>query len=638
MTTNWSAKKKRTLRHNEYYDMQEVFDQLYDDSKQGKNFNNLIELITDERNILLAYRNIKANKGSKTPGVNKTNIMDIAEKSPEKLIEYIRRRFENYMPHKVRRKEIPKDNGKVRPLGIPTIEDRLIQQCIKQILEPICEAKFYKYSFGFRPNRSTKHAISRCMQLMQVNNLHYVVDVDIKGFFDNVDHGKLLKQMWGIGIRDKQVICVISKMLKAPIIGEGIPTKGTPQGGILSPLLANIVLNELDWWVSSQWDTFKALNKKGEDYKSDRARLKALKDNNAKLKEMYLVRYADDFKIFCRTAKEAQKMYVAVKNWLKERLGLEISPEKSKVVNLRKNYTDYLGYTLKVVKEEKKDKRTMKDGKPRTRSNWKVRSLIKDKSVEKIIRNVKEQIQVIKYSPDVNEVNKLNSMILGYHLYFQHTTEASKCFRRINWKLRINMYNQLNEHMADDGFTPKVIERLYGDCKAKPTFIKGIRIIPLHYQSFQVPISFSPETCDYTKEGRRFIHEKLKKVKSDILRYIMRNPVPGETVEYNDNRISLYVAQNGRCKVTEKVLDITNMECHHKKPRKLGGDDKYSNLVLVTKEVHKLIHATNMDTIIKYLQLINPDNAQLRELNKLRSKAKMEEIKSDWRLTIPVAS
>lgn len=120
-------------------------------------------------------------------------------------------------------------------------------------MEPICEAKFYNHSYGFRPNRSTKHAISRIYFLIQRSNLNYCVDIDIKGFFDNVHHPKLLKQIWAMGIRDKNLLSVIKKILKTPIEGKGNPNKGTPQGGILSPLLSNIVLNELDGWISSQW-------------------------------------------------------------------------------------------------------------------------------------------------------------------------------------------------------------------------------------------------------------------------------------------------------------------------------------------------------------------------------------------------
>ena len=250
--------KKKKLRNNEYYDIQILFDNLYKRSKMNYNFNKIYDLIISKENILLAYRNIKSNKGGKTKGVNKTTILDMSGMDNDRIVEYVRNRLQNYQAHSIRRKYIPKNNGKMRPLGIPTIEDRLIQQCFLQILEPILEAKFHDDSYGFRPNRSTHNAVAKSCFYINNSKCHYVVDIDIKGFFDNVDHGKLLKQLWFLGIRDKKVLSIISKMLKAEIEGEGKPTKGTPRGGILSPLLANVVLNELDWWIDSQWLGFKA--------------------------------------------------------------------------------------------------------------------------------------------------------------------------------------------------------------------------------------------------------------------------------------------------------------------------------------------------------------------------------------------
>lgn len=140
----------------------------------------------------------------------------------------------------------------MRPLGIPTIMDRLIQQCVLQVLEPICEAKFHDRSNGFRPNRGAENALAQVEKLIQVSNNHIVVDIDIKGFFDNVSYGKLLKQMWTLGIREKRLLSIISSMLKAEVAGIGFPEQGTPQGGVISPLLSNIILNELDWWITSQ--------------------------------------------------------------------------------------------------------------------------------------------------------------------------------------------------------------------------------------------------------------------------------------------------------------------------------------------------------------------------------------------------
>ena len=197
------------LRHNEYYGMQSTIDNLYQASANGDVFTDLMSVILQRENILLAYRNIKKNTGSKTSGTDNLTIEDIGKCTPDEVVEKVRfivnGSKHGYRPKPVRRKEIPKpyDPSKTRPLGIPCIWDRLVQQCVLQVLEPICEAKFQDHSYGFRPNRSQQHAISQVHKNMQLSHLHYVVDIDIKGFFDNVNHGKLLKQLWTLGIRDK---------------------------------------------------------------------------------------------------------------------------------------------------------------------------------------------------------------------------------------------------------------------------------------------------------------------------------------------------------------------------------------------------------------------------------------------------
>lgn len=329
--------KVAKLRHNEYYCLQETFDNLYADSQQGKVFNKLMEIISSPENIRLAYRNIKRNNGSKTYGTDKCTIEDIKSIPTDKYVEIVQRKLNYYQPKPVRRVEIPKPNGKTRPLGIPAIVDRLVQQCILQVLEPICEAKFHERNNGFRPNRSAENAIAQCCKMIQVQKLHFVVDIDIKGFFYNVNHNKLINQIWTMGIRDKKLICIIKSMLKAPIVLPNgdmeYPNCGTPQGGILSPLLSNIVLNELDWWISSQWENFPtkhkyytSINKSGTPIKS--TAYAAMKKTN--LKEMYIVRYADDFKIFCRKRSDADRVFIAVKQWLYDRLKLEISEKKAR--------------------------------------------------------------------------------------------------------------------------------------------------------------------------------------------------------------------------------------------------------------------------------------------------------------------
>ena len=592
------TKKKQKLRNSEYYNTQEMLDSLYEQSKKGKTFNKLVELITSKENVELAYRNIKKNKGSHTKGINDTTIDTLGKEFNNDIVEYVQNRLDNYIPHKIRRVEIPKSNGKTRPLGIPTMEDRIIQQCIYQILDPICEAKFYAHSYGFRPNRSTHHAISRSMYLINKGKLHYVVNVDIKGFFDNVDHGKLLKQLWTIGIRDKNLLCIISKMLKAEIENEGIPTKGTPQGGILSPLLANVVLNELDWWIHSQWEGMKTKY----PYKNQVTQNRELKKTN--LKECYIVRYADDFKIFCRNYEDAQKIFIATKQWLKERLNLEISPEKSNVINLRKNYSEFLGFKLKAIKKGNK---------------YVCKSHMTNKAKQNAINSIKKGVNLLVENNTSAQVNKYNSMILGLHQYYCIASHVSKDFNEISYKTIRTIKNRL-KNIVSRKITkmPKAYERYYGSYNLKPRCIQGIPLYPVFGVTCKTPINFSQDVCNYTKEGRVKVHSYLQKVHIDILRYLLDNPVVGQSIEYNDNRISLYVGQNGLCAITKQPLQIGYMECHHKIPKSLNGTDEYKNLIFINSKVHTLIHATTQETINKFLNDLQLTEDMVDKINMLR--------------------
>lgn len=555
-----------------------------------------MDYITNESNILLAYRNIKNNKGSKTVGTDNKNIEHLKNLRKDEFIELIQNKFANYIPKSVRREEIPKHDGRLRPLGIPCIDDRIIQQCIKQVLEPICEAKFHKHSYGFRPNRSTSHAIARCMHVMNISKLHYVVDIDIKGFFDNVNHSKLKKQLWKLGIRDKNLLSILGKILKSEIEGVGVPEKGTPQGGIISPLLANVALNELDWWLSSQWETFETQYL----YHNNNHRYRSQKTTN--LKEIWFVRYADDFKIFCRDHKTAIKMFNAVKQWLKERLGLDISNEKSKITNLRKNYTEFLGFRLKVKLKKNK---------------YVCSSRITKKAKQNTIAKLKEQVKTIQKKQKIKEVSKLNSMILGSHNYYRYATNVSMEFAEINFLVRKTLKIRLKKLISNKPRLSETHKRLYGRYNGKPITIMDITMFPIYGCKTKAALCFNQDTCNYTVQGRKLIHDNLFGY-TYIIQYLLGNYYDEKSVEFNDNKISLIAGQRGICAVTGEALKIENMECHHKIPKSLGGTDEYKNLVWLTTQVHKIIHSTNLDTIAKYLNVLNLDNKGLKKVNSLR--------------------
>jgi len=617
--------KKQKLRNAEYFDCQEILDELYAESIKGNTFTNLMEIVTSRENIIMAYRNISKNRGSKTAGTDRKTIRYFARFTDDNLVRYIRKRLEYYVPQPVRRVEIPKDDGKTRPLGIPTIADRLIQQCFLQVLEPICEAKFHERSNGFRPNRSAENALAQCYAFIQKRGLHFVIDIDIKGFFDNVSHGKLLKQMWTMGIRDKRLLCIISSMLKAEIAEIGFPEKGTPQGGIISPLLSNIVLNELDWWISSQWENMPTRLKReyvrSDNGVVDKAQKYEMLREKSTLKECYIVRYADDFKIFCRKRNEAEKLFIAVKDWLKERLGLDINVEKSKIVNLKRRYSEYLGFKLKAVQKGKKKNGEVK---------YTVESHMSDKAVRKVKTKAKEFAKGIEYTSDTNEefkaINSYNAYVSGVHNYYRFATHISKDFRKIALGIIRTLQNRLRDRLKTQGNKPPpYIEERYGKSK-QLRFVSDNPIIPIGYVQAKAPLYKKREINEYTPEGRKAIHKHLEAVNMSILHYLMRNPLKYASIELNVNRLSLYCSQRGKCSVTKQLMEFNKIHCHHKTPRKNGGTDCYANLVLVSEDVHTLIHATDNNTIRRYLFSLKLNRDQIRKLNTLRKKAGVPEI------------
>lgn len=596
------------LRQWEYYGLTPTFSELYEKSKNGEKFNKLYEIITSRDNILLAYRTIKSNSGSKTPGTDGITIDSYKLKSQEELITLIQEQLVDYKPKAVRRVYIPKPNGDKRPLGIPSMIDRIIQQMFKQVLEPICEAKFYSHSYGFRPLRSTSHAKSRCDSLINQAELHFVVDVDIKGFFDNVNHRRLMKQIWNIGIQDRKVLAIISKMLKAPIKGIGIPTKGTPQGGILSPLLSNIVLHDLDVWISNQWENYPSKF----SYKRQGDKIAALKRTN--LKEGYIVRYADDFKIFARNHKAALKWFNAVKDYLKERHKLDINPEKSKVVNLRKRSTDFLGFTLKA---------TIKGSSYFSKSN------IKSEKKEQILRRARKHILNIRKNPSRENLMNWNSFILGIHNYFKYATHVSNDFTDLSHRLSRLIYNRFSKvgKRVYTSNAPPTYKKFYGWSRYRAWVINGIYLYPMQAIKTKTNLNFSQELTPFTEKGRLLISKKLKpEIMGEILK-LMKSHIPEGTAEYLDNRLSRYSMQMGCCDITGEFLYADDVHCHHLTPRKEGGNDSFDNLRIIHKNVHRLIHASDEDTIGRYHMLLNLKAKQIQKVNQYRKACNLKPIR-----------
>lgn len=347
----------------------------------------LLEKILSRDNMLAALDKVKANKGA--GGIDGISVNEIDQYLKENWVDIrdkIRRR--KYKPKPVRRVEIPKPNGGVRNLGIPTVVDRVIEQAIVQVLTPIAEPHFSEYSYGFRPNRRAQQAIVKLLEYFN-DGYTYIVDIDLEKFFDNVPQDKLMTLVHNL-INDPDTESLIRKYLNAGVMIKGkyeTTTKGTPQGGNLSPLLSNIMLNELD----------RELEARG----------------------LHFVRYADDCVIAVGSSAAANRVMATVTKWIEKKLGLKVNAIKSKVTKPTK--LKYLGFGFW---------KDSKDG------LWKAKPH-KD-SIERFQRKLK---QLTKRSWSVTmdyRIMRLNQVIRGWVNYFR-MGNMKKALQKIDERLRTRM-------------------------------------------------------------------------------------------------------------------------------------------------------------------------------------------------------
>jgi RNA-directed DNA polymerase len=280
--------------------------------------NGLLEHILSPTNLNAAFKQVKRNKGA--GGVDKMEVESLKDylvTNKDMLIKSIQ--MGKYRPNPVRRVCIPKENGKQRQLGIPTVVDRVIQQSIAQKLSSIYEPQFSEGSYGFRPKRSAHQALRKCQDYITQGYI-YVVDIDLERFFDTVNHSKLIEVL-SRTIKDGRVVSLIHKYLNAGVMHEGHyeeTYEGVPQGGPLSPMLGNILLNELDW----------ELEKRGHKF----------------------VRYADDMVILCKSLRSAERTMKSIVSYIEKTLFLKVNRDKSKVATMMD--IKFLGYTFYKYKGE----------------------------------------------------------------------------------------------------------------------------------------------------------------------------------------------------------------------------------------------------------------------------------------------
>lgn len=362
--------------------------------RSTQSMSELLEKILEKKNMNEAYKKVCANKGAGgVDGMELEELDGFIRKNWNSIREQIRGR--SYKPQPVRRVEIPKPNGSKRKLGIPTVMDRVIQQGIAQIISPMCEPLFSDHSYGFRPNRSCEMAIKDMLMFLN-EGYEWIVDIDLEKFFDNVPQDKLMSLVHNI-INDGDTESLIRKYLKAGVMVQGRYEKteqGTPQGGNLTPLLSNIMLNELD----------KELERRG----------------------LRFVRYADDCVIAVRSEASAKRVMYSITDWIERKLGLKVNADKTHIT--RPMNLKYLGFGF------------WKDSKTK---EWKCRPH-KD-SVQKFKRTLKKLTERRKSMAFAERVKQLNRVIRGWINYFaigRMKTAMTDIDAHLRTRLRVIIWKQ----------------------------------------------------------------------------------------------------------------------------------------------------------------------------------------------------
>lgn len=356
----------------------------YQQSRKEETSMTLLDKVLDRTNLNNAYQQVYQNKGA--AGVDGMTIYDLKSylrENRDKLIHQIRTR--TYHPQAVLRVEIPKDNGKMRQLGIPTVVDRVVQQAIAQVLTPIYERQFSEYSYGFRPNRSCEMAIIKSLEFIN-DGYDWIVDIDLERFFDTVNHDRIMNIIYST-INDSEVMSLIHKFLKAGVMVNGKYKKsvvGTPQGGNLSPLLSNIMLNELD----------QELEKRG----------------------LRFVRYADDCLIMVGSERSARRVMKSITTFIEKKLGLIVNVEKSQIAKPRD--IKFLGFGYFYNTKEKK-------------YQVKPHKL----SLNKLKRNLKRLTKRNWSISLTNRLTKIKQVVIGWVNYFR-IGKMKSAMKEVDQKLR----------------------------------------------------------------------------------------------------------------------------------------------------------------------------------------------------------
>lgn len=539
--TDWNAinwrKVNRTVRNLRQRIFRATTERNY---KKVRSLQKL--MLRSYANILTSVRRVtQQNAGRNTPGIDKVVVKTPTARG--KLVDELSA-FTLWRAKPARRVYIPKANGKQRPLGIPVVKDRCLQAMVKNALEPEWEANFEGTSYGFRPGRSCHDAIEKIFGLARPNKRKkWVVDADIKGAFDNISHEFLLKAIGEVPGRE-----LIKQWLKAGYMEQGVfheTDSGTPQGGVVSPLLANIALHGMEEAIGVKYDS-----------------------RGQSIGKRAIVRYADDFAAFCESKEDAEEVIEILKSWLQQR-GLELSAQKTKIVHLSEGF-DFLGFNIRHYRAEKTSK-----------TGWKLLIKPSKESVSKIRNKLRKEWLSLRGSNVLAIIKRLNPIIRGWANYFRSGVSCEIFHSLDRWMFHRAVRYVKHTHPKKPRYWRQ--SRYWGrlNLERSDRWVFGDKTTGMHLLKFSW---FRIERHILVKGRSSPDDPNLKSYWQDREKAKSKSLTPSKQK----------IAQNQGCicpKCGESLFNGEELHVHHIEPKQQGGSNSYKNLRFLHFYCHQQIHA-----------------------------------------------